>query len=211
MTKNLRTPIILLTVFFVAAALVGIMSVLPHEKPAEESPAAGGPSTAASAEQAVAPEKNPPGDIPDNQAFIAYNSATGGYGLQVPEGWARTIDGTGVRFVDKFDGVEVSLNQTATAPTAGQVRQNPLAFVGGSRRAIKVTGLGGQPGPAAVVVVSFESNSDPDPVTGKQIRLENQCYLFYKDGRYAALTLWAPLGSDNVDQWRLISDSFRWR
>src|SRR5690349_231827 len=52
-------------------------------------------------EQAVAPEQNPPGDIPDTQAFITYSSPQGHYNVEVPEGWARTEAGVDVRFVDK--------------------------------------------------------------------------------------------------------------
>ena len=40
------------------------------------------------AEQPLKPEKNPPGDIPDNQVFIDYSSPLG-FALKVPEGWAR--------------------------------------------------------------------------------------------------------------------------
>jgi len=64
-------------------------------------------------------------------------------------------------------------------------------------------------GKPAVLMV-YTSNSDPDPVTGKQVRLENNAYLFFKNGKLATLRLWAPLGADNVDQWKLISRSFRW-
>src|SRR5262245_5381289 len=39
---------------------------------------------------AIATEDNPPGDIPDNQAFVPYTSANGGYAISMPEGWART-------------------------------------------------------------------------------------------------------------------------
>ena len=35
--------------------------------------------------------------------------------------------------------------------------------------------------------------------------------LFWKDGKLATLRLYAPYGADNVDQWRLMSRSFRWR
>ena len=45
--------------------------------------------TAVQGETPVAPEKNPPGDIPDTQVFVEYRSAGGGYQLEVPEGWAR--------------------------------------------------------------------------------------------------------------------------
>ncbi|MEA2574805.1 MAG: hypothetical protein QOH93_2103, partial [Chloroflexia bacterium] len=64
-------------------------------------------AAARSTEQPVAPETNPPGDIPDTQAFVKYASAVGGYELDVPEGWARTESGPNVSFVDKFDGAKI--------------------------------------------------------------------------------------------------------
>src|SRR5207248_392432 len=65
------------------------------------------PSCAAASSSGAAPtngpETNPPGDIPDNQAFVRYQPTSGGYSIEVPEGWART-DGPGVAtFTDKFN------------------------------------------------------------------------------------------------------------
>src|SRR6267378_6725304 len=57
-----------------------------------------------STETAVAPEVNPPGDIPDTQAFVKYSNTAGAYQLEVPEGWARTENGADVTFVSKYDG-----------------------------------------------------------------------------------------------------------
>ena len=53
---------------------------------------------ASSAEKPVAAEKNPPGDVPDNQVFIDYRSPLG-FNIKVPEGWARreTSDAPGLR------------------------------------------------------------------------------------------------------------------
>jgi hypothetical protein len=66
------------------------------------------------------------------------------------------------------------------------------------------------PGGSAVLLTST-SESQPDAVTGKSVRLENNTYLFFRHDKQAALRLWAPLGADNVDQWRRIARSFRWR
>jgi hypothetical protein len=46
--------------------------------------------------------KNPPGDIPDDQVFVVYASAAGGYRVKVPEGWKRTEQGPDVEFIDKL-------------------------------------------------------------------------------------------------------------
>jgi hypothetical protein len=40
--------------------------------------------------------------------------------------------------------------------------------------------------------------------------LENNRYLFYRAGHEAALTLSAPAGADNADQWQVMAKSFRW-
>jgi hypothetical protein len=165
-----------------------------------------------STEQPAAPEQNPVGDIPDNQAFVEYTSAAGGYTLQVPEGWARTENGNDVSFVDKLDGVKVSVTNAATAPTARTAPANEVAALQKAGRAVQVTSVKDVqlPGGSAVLV-EYTSNSDPNPVTGKQVRLENNAYLFFNNGKLATLALWAPLGADNVDQWLQIAKSFKWK
>ena len=47
-----------------------------------------------------APEKSPPGDIPDNQVYVAYRVPGGHVALKVPEGWAQTRSGSTVTFSD---------------------------------------------------------------------------------------------------------------
>src|SRR5262245_40523704 len=68
------------------------------------------------AEQAVPAEKNPPGDIPDTQVFIDYASPAG-FAMKVPEGWARTDRADGASFVDKLDGVVLTITKADAAPT----------------------------------------------------------------------------------------------
>ena len=73
----------------------------------------------------VAPEKNPPGDIPDNQVFITYTSPLG-FSLRVPEGWSRKDDTNGVSFADKYGRIEVTVSETATPPTAATVKTGEM-------------------------------------------------------------------------------------
>ena len=170
------------------------------------------PAIQATQENPLAPETNPVGDIPDTQVFVSYTAPTGSYTLDVPEGWARTTNGTGVSFSDKFDGLSVTLTTAASAPTSDSVRQNEVAVLTKAGHAFQV----GQvtevdlPGGHAVRITATV-NSDPDPVTGKQVRLEEDIYLFFHNGTEAILQLWAPQGADNVDQWKRISESFRWK
>jgi hypothetical protein len=168
--------------------------------------------TPISTEQPVAAETSPAGDIPDTQAFVAYSSTAGGYQLQVPEGWARTDSGADVSFVSKLDGVQVGLTSASAAPTVASAQAAQLADLQRTGRAVQINKVQDVQLPAgAAVMVDFASNSAPDPVTGKQVRLENNAYLFFNNGKLATLTLWAPLGADNVDQWQQMAQSFRWR
>ncbi|HET9164252.1 MAG TPA: PsbP-related protein [Solirubrobacterales bacterium] len=52
--------------------------------------------------------------------------------------------------------------------------------------------------------------SAPDPVTGKRLPLSVDVYEFGKGGKVAVLELSTPQGVDNVDAYRLISESFAW-
>ena len=164
-----------------------------------------------STETAVAPEVSPPGDIPDSQAFVKYTSTAGAYQLEVPEGWARTESGSDVTFVNKFDGVKVHITSASAAPTAASAQANEVKQIQSQGHAVTITGVSGVNLPAGKgVVIKYTSNSDPNPVTNKRVRLENVTYLYYKNGKEAQLTVWAPLGADNVDQWNRMANSFRW-
>lgn len=165
---------------------------------------------AAAQEQPIAPETNPPGDIPDSQAFVTYTSPAG-FSLKVPEGWALTQRPDGASFADKYGSIEISLATAASAPTSEQARQEELAKLVKSGRAVRISATRRvtlPAGPALLIV--YTSNSEPNAVTDKQIRLENNRYLFYRAGHEAALTLSAPAGADNADQWQLMARSFRW-
>ncbi len=162
-------------------------------------------------ESAVAPEVNPPGDIPDTQAFVKYRSAAGGYELDVPEGWARTENGPDVSFVSKYDGVKVSVTNATTAPTAASVRASEAKQIQSQGHAVTITSVSDVTLPAGkAVVVKYTSNSEPNAVTNKVVRLENEAYIFFRSGKEATLTVWAPQGADNADQWNRMSKSFRW-
>ncbi|KAA3447011.1 hypothetical protein C7I87_29320 [Mesorhizobium sp. SARCC-RB16n] len=168
-------------------------------------------STPAFAEKAVQPEKNPPGDIPDSQVFIDYASPQG-FAMKVPEGWARSDRADGASFVDKLDGVVVSVSKADAAPTAESAKANYVPDLEKTERAVKVSAVKPVTLPAGPAIrIVYTSNSEPNAVTNKQVRLENERYLFFKDGKLVTLELYAPKGADNVDQWQLMSNSFRWK
>ncbi len=168
-------------------------------------------TTAMAVERAVAPEKNPPGDIPDSQVFIAYHSPLG-FSIEVPEGWARTDRGDGARFADKYNAIDVAVRPASGVPTTASVTKHEAALLSTAGRAVEIGAVKSvklRSGPAILIV--YSSNSEPNAVTNRQLRLENNRYLIYRGGKLATINLSAPLGADNVDQWKLISNSFQWR
>ncbi len=169
-------------------------------------------STQAADTQGTPAATNPhAGDIPDTQAFVKYRSTQGGYELEVPEGWAQSITATGISFTDKFNNIQVQLAQAKTTPSVASVRSNEVVTLqqtGNAVQDVKVQST--QLASGTAILITYSANSDANAVTGKQIRLENNRYLFFHNGKLATLTLSAPLGADNVDQWARIARSFRW-
>ncbi|HKV60208.1 MAG TPA: hypothetical protein VJO32_18100 [Ktedonobacteraceae bacterium] len=150
-------------------------------------------------------------DIPDTQVFVTYASSQGKFQLDTPEGWAQSINGTDVSFVSNLNAMQVAITSAATAPTASGVRADQVATLQQTGRAVRdVQVKDVQLASGMAVLITYTSNSDPNGVTGKQVRLENNRYLFYKNGKLATLTLSAPVGADNVDQWARIANSFKW-
>jgi hypothetical protein len=173
---------------------------------------AGGEAPIASKESAIAAEVNPPGDIPDTQAFVSYSSSSGNYSFDVPEGWARTENGSSVTFISKLDGVKAMVSTASAAPTAASARGNEVAQIESQGHAVTVISVSDVALPnGKAVVVTYDSNSEPNSVTHKRVRLENEAYLYFKNGKLATVTFWAPKGADNADQWNRMSKSFRWQ
>lgn len=170
-----------------------------------------GIGAALAAEKAVPAEKNPPGDIPDSQVFIDYVSPQG-FTLKVPEGWARSDRSDGASFIDKLDGVVVSVAKADALPSVDGARADYVPKLEAGGRAVRVTAIKQVKLPAGSAIrIQYTSNSEPNAVTSKQVRLENERYLYFKDGKLVTLELYAPKGADNVDQWQLMSSSFQWK
>src|SRR6478752_1137959 len=70
-----------------------------------------------------APENSPPGDIPDNQAYVAYAPPRAGYTVKVPEGWARTRAGGAVAFTDKLNTVRLEAAGAKALPGLATVER----------------------------------------------------------------------------------------
>jgi hypothetical protein len=120
-----------------------------------------------------ATETSPAGDIPDNQAFVAYTPPGGGYSVKVPEGWARTVKGGAVTFTDKLNAIRME-----SVPASGSLPPRPAGALVRDRRTIP---------------------------------LSIERHVFRHGGRRVVLTLSGPKGADNVDPWRIVTDSLRWK
>jgi hypothetical protein len=191
-----RTILILLLVIGVSVTFSS--SAMAQQKPL---PAA----------EPVKPEKNPPGDIPDNQVFIDYASPLG-FSVKVPEGWARQDLPDGVSFADKYGRISMSQTAAQKMLSVEEAKQTLVPKLERSSRAVTVAAVKPVKLPAGPAIrISYSSNSDPNPVTNKAIRLENDRYYFWKDGKLVTVNFSAPAGADNADQWDMMARSFRWR
>lgn len=157
------------------------------------------------------PEVNPSGDIPDNQAFVDFGFPGGGFAIKVPEGWARTeADGT-VSFTDKLNRITMEKLAVPSAPTVASAQATEVPAVKAAAQHYepgKATMVARAAGPA--VLITYRADAAADPVTAKVVHDDVERYEFWRSGTEVVLTLSAPVGADNVDPWRTVTDSLRW-
>ena len=158
-----------------------------------------------------APEVNPPGDIPDNQAYVAYAPPGGGFSVKVPEGWSRSTAGGAVVFTDKLNAIRLETKAAQVPLTARDARQTELPKLASSVSGFhpgNVTTVARKAGTA--VRMTYLAKANPDPVTGKAGVDAVERYVFFHNGKDVILTLSGPKGADNVDPWKIVSDSVTW-
>ncbi|MFL6252832.1 MAG: hypothetical protein ACJ75N_20340 [Actinomycetes bacterium] len=218
----------LLRRFVAATAAVGLALVLgacgtgsknPYKASTATSASralAASPTTAAPASSGGvdpnAPEVNPAGDIPDNQVFVPYHPPGGRFTVKVPEGWARVVRGGTVSFTDKLNTIRMESHPAPAAPTVASARRDELPAVRAASRRYEpgtVTQVHRTAGPA--VLITYKADAPANPVTGKVVHDAVERYELWHAGTEAVLTLSGPVGADNVDPWRIVTDSFRWR
>jgi len=171
---------------------------------------AGTTTTAGGEVNPNAPEQNQPGDIPDNQVFVAYRYPDGSFTVRVPEGWSRTQAAGSVTFTDNFNSVQLSTRRAPAAPTVDSVTSAELPTIEAAApgyQAGSVESISRSAGDA--VLVTYQADSPPDPVTGQSRPLDVERYEFFHGGTEIIVTLSGPKGADNVDPWRTVTDSLR--
>lgn len=210
----------MITAFAVAAAgcagtSAGTSAPAPSSAAVSAAPAstvAAAAPPSAQASPAGGPEVNPAGDIPDNQVFVPFTAPDGALVVSVPEGWARSADGAATVFTDKFNSVRVEVGTRATAADVTSARATDVPQLQGSVPGFALHDVRSiQRKGGTAVLITYEGDSPVNPVTGRAVRQAVERYAFWHGGRQAVLTLAGPVGADNVDPWRTVSDSLRWR
>ncbi|HEY3317049.1 MAG TPA: hypothetical protein VGK50_01315 [Coriobacteriia bacterium] len=169
------------------------------------------PPAAVKPEAPIAPETNPPGDIPDTQVFVAYRPPSAGFEVKVPEGWSRTQGGSTASFTDKLNVVTMTWGTAPSAPTAASVKSADLPKLSAEVPAFQLQSVKQVKLPAGeTVLLTYRQNGEPNAVTGKRYRLDVSRYVYFRNGIRVDLVLSSPVGADNVDPWRTISESLRW-
>jgi hypothetical protein len=180
---------------------------------ANPSASSGGASTGTSpaAQSSASPEVNPGGDIPDTQQFVAFAMPDGAFTVKTPEGWARSESSGAVTFTSHFDSVTLMSMPAASAPTVDSVTAGELPQIQQHAHNVAVGPVSATTRTAGQAIrITYQADSAPDPVTGHFARLEVERYDFWRNGIEAVVIVAAPVGADNVDPWRTITDSFAW-
>jgi len=147
------------------------------------------------------------GDVPDNQVFLWFHNTAAGYSMKYPEGWAQQGAASTVTIRDKNNIVRVVVSPGA-ALTAAAARKDLSGVTGATiTSAPRATNVGRN----HVIKVVYTTQSAANAVTGKKLTLVVDRYYLWHGGRRAVVDLGTPQGVDNVDAYRLMIESFRWR
>ncbi len=185
----------------------GASAVTTTGTPAQSPAATGAPSTGGVSPLQAETTATAAGDIPDNQVFLTFRNPAAGYSMQYPEGWALQGTGRNVSFRDKNNVVRIVVTN-GSLPTVDATRAE-LTSTPGTRIERNPSQLTVSGSPAIKVVYSTESA--PNPVTGKRVTLVVDRYYLAHAGKEATVDLGTPRGVDNVDAYRQMIESFRWR
>lgn len=145
------------------------------------------------------------GDIPDNQIFLVYRSPAG-WSIKYPEGWAQSGGPNATVIQDKNNVVRVVI-QPGPPPTVSKVQSDPALKTANITSGPSVVSVGSH----RAIKVVYTTESPPNPVTGKRVTLTVDRYYLAHTGKVATIDLGTPVGVDNVDGYRLMVESFRWK
>jgi hypothetical protein len=149
------------------------------------------------------------GDIPDNQSFLTFRDTRAGFSMRYPEGWAQNGSGRDVTFQDKNNVVRIKIaseGQPTPARVTSEVRKLAAAsptLKAGAPKQVTIQGK-------RMIKVTYTTQSAPNPVTGKPVKVMVDRYEVPRGGKVAVVELSTPQGVDNVDAYRMMIGSFTW-
>jgi hypothetical protein len=122
-----------------------------------------------------------------------------------------TNTGGAVVFTDKYNNIRIASIAQATQPTVSSAQASEVSAIQSGATGFRmgnVTSVSRAAG--AAVLITYQADSAPNPVTGKVVAQAVERYEFWRNGTEITISLSSPVGSDNVDPWRKITDSFAW-
>jgi hypothetical protein len=133
--------------------------------------------------------------------------------VKVPEGWSRSAPAAGTTtFTDKLNSITIEQRKATGAATVAQAKAVDAPALAKSVKGFKLTSVAQLQRKAGPVVrISYTADAKTNPVTGKGGTDAVERYLFVKNGKELVLTLSGPKGADNVDPWKIVTDSVVWR
>src|SRR4051794_21671445 len=140
-----------------------------------------------------APEKSPPGDIPDNQVYVAYAPPGGRYTVKVPEGWSRSTSAQSITFTDKLNSMTLRTLPAAAPMTAAEAKGVEVARLARTIKGFRldrVSTVHRKAGPA--IRIAYTAPGTPNRVTGKAVTDAVERYIFFHGGDDLVLTLSGP-------------------
>src|SRR5690348_7724028 len=145
-------------------------------------------------------ENSPPGDIPDNQAYVAYAPPGAGYRIKVPEGWARTRAGGVVTFTDKLNAIRMQSVPAGAAPTVATARRVLVPKLQRTVNGFTLRGVARvQRKGGTAIRIAYGAAAPASAVTNRTGQDDVERYVFFHRGKDVVLTLSGPKGADNVD------------
>jgi hypothetical protein len=158
------------------------------------------------------PEVSPAGDIPDNQAYVAFTPPGAAYSVKVPEGWSQTSGAGGATsFTDKLNSIQMQASPAKAALTVAGAQSTELPKLATSVPGYKPGKVSSVTRSAGTAVrMTYQARSAVNPVTGKSQTDAVERYVFFHNGQRVVLTLSGPKGADNVDPWKIVTDSLRY-
>jgi hypothetical protein len=150
------------------------------------------------------------GDIPDSQVYVLFSNPAPAYSLKYPEGWAQSGQGRTITFRDKNNIVRVVVVAGSPATLASaradltRLRTSIPSLRFQAPRTLTISG-------APAIKIVYRTTSAPNPVTNKSVQLTVDRYYLAHGGKRAVVDLGTAIGVDNVDAYRLMIESFRWK